>query len=317
VAIDQERYRKIVGTVIDKLEGGYYHPDMLADGRVRDRRYGISGETMFGIDRRKGGTINTSPAGKQFWALIDKANARKKWPWLYPGGELGPQLKNLAGDMIYAQYDINASNSLTPQSRAIVESDDRLLFNFIYTTWNGTGWFDKFAKKFNAAVASGITNKDQLLEVLLAARAASGSSLLIQGGRKIAQFINQIFGNKYTDQVKAFVTKYGDSIVDAISDTGIFFQVAVAQLSFETAWGTTSVNPSAYVNLITNGSNGIYRASGAINATTPEEQIQRLLSMGYSTFIPMADYLKDMEQRIAATRELYQFGRISSTVTSQ
>jgi len=25
--------------VIDKLEGGYFHPDMLKDGRVKDSRY--------------------------------------------------------------------------------------------------------------------------------------------------------------------------------------------------------------------------------------------------------------------------------------
>jgi hypothetical protein len=40
--------------IIEKLEGGYYHPDMLTDGRIKDGRYGGSGETMFGIDRKTG-----------------------------------------------------------------------------------------------------------------------------------------------------------------------------------------------------------------------------------------------------------------------
>ena len=44
--------------IIDKLEGGYYHPDMLEDGRIKDSRYSASGETMMGIDRKAGGKIH-------------------------------------------------------------------------------------------------------------------------------------------------------------------------------------------------------------------------------------------------------------------
>ena len=33
-----DSFSKVVSEVIDKLEGGYYHPDMLKDGRVRDKR---------------------------------------------------------------------------------------------------------------------------------------------------------------------------------------------------------------------------------------------------------------------------------------
>jgi hypothetical protein len=52
--MDTIKFDKITSLVIDKLEGGYYHPNMLIDGRVKDIRYSGSGETMFGIDRLKG-----------------------------------------------------------------------------------------------------------------------------------------------------------------------------------------------------------------------------------------------------------------------
>ena len=42
-------YNEVVIKVIKYLEGGYYHPDMLKDGRIKDSRYGASGETTMNL----------------------------------------------------------------------------------------------------------------------------------------------------------------------------------------------------------------------------------------------------------------------------
>jgi len=199
--VDQTRYRQITGLIIDQLEGGYYHPDMLLDGRVKDTRYKNSGETMFGIDRKAGGAINTTAAGKYFWSIIDNVNARKTWAWNYMGGNLNQQLKDAAADIMYPEFDRMANLYLSPKSKAIVESDDRLLFNFIYATWNGSGWFKRFANDFNDAVDSGVTNTDQLVDVVLQSRADSGNSLIVQGGKKIAKIVNN-FATAVAEYVK-------------------------------------------------------------------------------------------------------------------
>jgi hypothetical protein len=78
-------FKEVATSVIANLEGGYYHPNMLKDGRVKDGRYGTSGETMFGIDRKNGTDYQkASPvAWNQFFGELDKANAADKWRWNY------------------------------------------------------------------------------------------------------------------------------------------------------------------------------------------------------------------------------------------
>lgn len=192
--IDKNQFSNIVSLVIDNLEGGYYNPKMLQDGRVKDSRYNTSGETMFGIDRRQGGSINTSPAGQQFWSIIDKSGAANTWRWNYMGGSLEPQLKSLVADMMYPQVEGLARTYLTPDTLAIVEKDPRLIFHFAYGAWNGSGWFRKFAQDMNKAVASGVKDPDKLAQVAIDSRTKEGltsgsppNSLVAQGGRKIAQ----------------------------------------------------------------------------------------------------------------------------------
>jgi hypothetical protein len=199
MAVELNKFKKIVALVIDKLEGGYYHPDMLADGRIKDSRYSTSGETMFGIDRLNGGDINTSAAGRQFWQIIDNANARKNWKWLYRGGDLEPKLRDLAGEMIYDKYNKWSNLRLTEEARQIVDSDSRLIFHFVYATWNGSGWFKKFATDINNAVERGIKDRDKLVEIALNSRINEGlaqgskpNSLVAQGGKKISTWINDV-----------------------------------------------------------------------------------------------------------------------------
>lgn len=203
----------VTGVVIDKLEGGYFHPDMRTRNPSKFGAYGRSGETMFGLDRhaghdlyystpRKSSDVTTnlkyiyngsykykSEDAKEFWTTIDKANARKNWAWLYKGGDLYNRLKKLAGGIMLPHYNYLANKYLSEKSRQIIESDPRILFHFIYACWNGSGWFKKFATKFNQAVASGITNKNALLNVAIKSRTDSGNNLIATGGRKINAFI--------------------------------------------------------------------------------------------------------------------------------
>lgn len=185
---DATEFDEIVGKVIDSLEGGYYHPDMLKDGRVKDSRYGASGETMMGIDRKTGGTINTSTEGKQFWSIIDGKNARTKWKWGYKGGDQEETLKRLVAKMIKPLYDLYCEKYLSEESKKLIDKDPKLMFNFIYAVWNGPGWFQKFAKELNGEVKKG-TKGTALAKFAVGLRSKDSNSLIAQGGKKIEKIL--------------------------------------------------------------------------------------------------------------------------------
>lgn len=188
-------FNKIIDIIIDNLEGGYYHPDMLADGRVKDSRYGASGETMFGMDRKAGNTESTQ-AGREFWALIDAENARQKWPWNYMGGSLAPQLKAKIAEIMKPKFEEYLGRYMSEDARKIVMSDAGLTFNFAYAVWNGPGWFQRFARVINEKVASGVTDPKELLRIAVDTRKnwstsnTSANSLIAQGGRKIEKIVS-------------------------------------------------------------------------------------------------------------------------------
>lgn len=207
-ASDNIDFNNMVSIVIDKLEGGYYHPDMLKDGRVKSSLYGASGETMFGIDRLKGGTINNTNAGREFWRLIDSANARKNWSWNYKGGNIGNKLKLLVATMMKPQYDSYTNSFLSKESQAIINSNESLAFNFVYATWNGPGWFKQFATKFNRDVANGIKDVDQLIYNVIKYRKESGNQIIINTGNRMQTFIKGV--NKMNGNV-------GDDIIGDLS----------------------------------------------------------------------------------------------------
>lgn len=196
MAVDKDKFKTVTQLVIDKLEGGYYNPIWHSVG---DSRYSNSGETMFGIDRKAGGKINDTTAGREFWGIIDKAKTRQVWKWNYKGGDLAPKLKDLVVDIMYPVYERNAKNYLNPKTKAIVDTDNRLLFHFIYASWNGPGWFKKFANDMDKAVDSGITDTDKLSQVAIDSRTKEGletgkppNSLIAQGGRKIADLFKSL-----------------------------------------------------------------------------------------------------------------------------
>ena len=182
------------------IEGGYYK----GSGN-KDPRYATSGETMFGIDRVRGGTPNTSTAGRKFWKIMDDNNARTKWPWNYiPKDPTKSELLKLVAEMMEPQYKQYAKTYLKNASvRTLIESDGRLYYNMIYATWNGPGWFGGFAKLLTNAYNAGSKTSDQLLTVITKERISggynaynlgtgkklgpNGASLISQTGYKIAK----------------------------------------------------------------------------------------------------------------------------------
>jgi hypothetical protein len=225
--VDSEQFKKATQLVIDNLEGGYYNP---AWHDTKDSRYGASGETMFGIDRKNGGAINTSEAGKKFWAIIDANKTPGVWRWDYRGGALGPQLKDLAGQMMQPTYEIFAKSYMSPQLRETVEKDPRLLFHFIYAVWNGSGWFAKFAKDMESAMAKGVNDSDGLVRVAIDSRTKEGytkgsppNPLVKQTGDKINGFINSIpdFFKSVTETTTKAVEKTAEVVKENIVPTVI------------------------------------------------------------------------------------------------
>lgn len=215
-------FQKITDLVIKKLEGGYYHPDMMTKDPEKFKDYGSSGETMYGLDRhaghnlyykeeRKAKDVKTNlkyipfytysnDASKQFWGYLDKINARNNWKWNFkPEDPTGKNLRYLAAAIIYPAFIRNFNTFLNEKARTIVLNSAPLLFNFSYATWNGSLWFKKFASDINEAVNKGITDEKSLIKIALNSRTKEGikkgsapNKLIKQGGEKIATFINEI-----------------------------------------------------------------------------------------------------------------------------
>jgi len=213
-------FDRIVSQVIDELEGGYFHPKMKEKNPSKFAAYSSSGETMFGLDRHAGHSLYystprkeagvmtnlkhieageyqyRSPEAKEFWETIDAADAKNKWSWNYRGGTLEPKLKFLAGRIILPEFRRLFDSYISPKAKSIISKDGRLLFHFIYATWNGEGWFKKFASDINAAVEKGVTSPDALLNLAVDSRTGEGllknskpNQLIAQSGSKFEKIV--------------------------------------------------------------------------------------------------------------------------------
>jgi hypothetical protein len=176
-------FEKQVNKVIDNLEGGYYHPNMNKSDM------GKSGETMMGMDRKHGTGFAQTSAGKEFWKLIDDDNAKNNWKHYYMGGPLESRLRKLVVKMIQPEYERLSNSYLSKEAREIVNKSPNLMFHFIYSTWNGSGWFQKFAKKINEAVDKGVTKISDLESIAMKSRKESGNSIIASGGQKISKLL--------------------------------------------------------------------------------------------------------------------------------
>jgi hypothetical protein len=150
---------------------------------------GKSGETMMGMDRKHGTGFAQTSAGKEFWKLIDDANAKNNWKHYYMGGPLESRLRKLVVKMIQPEYERLSNSYLSKEAREIVNKSPNLMFHFIYSTWNGSGWFQKFAKKINEAVDKGVTKISDLESIAMKSRKESGNSIIASGGQKISKLL--------------------------------------------------------------------------------------------------------------------------------
>jgi hypothetical protein len=196
----KEKFMVVTTRVIRELEGGYYHPIMQQKNPKGFSIMGDSGETLFGIDRRAGARATTDPPpARQFWAAIDAAGAKTKWPHMHiPPNPLRDKLIYLAAAIMEPEYNRMLNNCIKDQNlRNLINSYDKLLFNFVYASWNGGGWFQGWARVISAAYKGGMTNPEQLTRLFVAKRInntgilgkkqISNNFLIAQGGRKIAK----------------------------------------------------------------------------------------------------------------------------------
>ena len=173
------RFYDYTDLIIGKYEGGYYHPHMMRDDPARFPAsvYGKSGETMYGIDRDAGGSINTGAAGREFWGLIDAQQASTRWGWNYkPTGELDKRLRRLCAEIMYGVYSSYVLGRLSDKAKKLVDKSPRLQAHLFYGCWNGIGYLVGFSgvKGFvtiiNEAVANGTRDLGKLEAIALESR---------------------------------------------------------------------------------------------------------------------------------------------------
>lgn len=190
--ISLEDFRKFSDIIINNLEGGYYHPRFFYS--LSDPRYSKSGETMFGIDRKNAGSIINNPEGREFWSIVDQNS--QNWKWNTFGGTNEDELKELAAEIMYKPFKTYSNLWLTKEAMDRVLEDDRLLIHFIYATWNGAGWFKKFAKDINKISSA---SNEALIDQAIKSRTKEGllpgsqpNSLIKQTGEKLNRIFKQM-----------------------------------------------------------------------------------------------------------------------------
>ena len=157
-----------------------------------------------------------------------------------------------------------------------------------------------------------------------------------------------------TSLIKTFLQQHFDDIITAIADTGLYFPSTVAQLSVESANGTSQLaqDYNNYGGVKGDSSNGVllpttegngqtatnayfrkfpdfksfmdyyvsnlkdndrYVSGGVFQATSPEDQISKMVAAGYSTMTPKAYLANGVQDRINATRGLLPFGLVTAS----
>jgi len=101
------------------------------------------------------------------------------------------RLTILAIKIMQDAYERFSSRYLSDRAKKIVDSDKGLLTHFGYATWNGPGWFRKFADSINSEVKKGVTDPKKLLKKGLNDRRFSSNKLISDSAEKI----DQITGN--------------------------------------------------------------------------------------------------------------------------
>lgn len=152
-------FNQMAELVVNNIEGGYYHPQ--AHKNVPNiSRMGKSGETMYGLDRKWG------PNLPNFWKKVDELNPSKtSWKYnetLKDKPEIANQLKNMLYPEMKRLYEEYSNKYLSTKSKEIIQQNPSIMFHFVYATWNGSGFFKKWATSFNNEVKNGNTDPKSL-----------------------------------------------------------------------------------------------------------------------------------------------------------
>jgi hypothetical protein len=197
-----DKFIEVTKKVIEKFEGGYWNPICSKYPNTRHPKkegaYLNSGETMFGLDRVAGSIEKWSSAGRQFFGLIDKEKERlgeekfcNTWKWNYiPPDPLKSELMNLAAETMKTAYENNVKTFFKGDTKKVVDSSRALLLHFSYATWNGPGFFQKFANTINKGVAEGKSIKS-LIELAKQDRLKRISGYWAEGSKRVNAAIDQ------------------------------------------------------------------------------------------------------------------------------
>ena len=181
--ISIKQWTTITELVIDHVEGGYYHPSMLKNFNARSQAIlAASGETLFGLDRKAGAALAKYPEWAIFWAAVDadrKANPAL-WKYQYRGGKLESKLKQLAAAIMYQWFNYLAKKYILVGSMDEISNDSRLLAHFSYASWNGEGWFKRYATALNKAIQLYEGNKEKIFQEAFKARSEAPSKAIRQ-----------------------------------------------------------------------------------------------------------------------------------------
>ena len=198
VLVTMQRFVKLTQLVIDGLESGYYHPNMKAKYSLNNqRKLGDSGETLFGLDRKHGtNPLATYPEWNEFWSLVDAAGASYKWAHYYiPQGDLGVKLKELAAKIMYRWFSALSKKYISKNAAAVIADDDRLILHFSYASWNGEGWFRRYAIALNAAVKNYFPSKEKMFQEAFKARSESTNATIRQQAVNMQPLFKQLLSN--------------------------------------------------------------------------------------------------------------------------
>lgn len=194
---------QLITYVIHNIEGGYYHPDMKSKLRGGEN-LGISGETMYGLDRANGAgsAVTNSDAGRKFWKLIDDNYSSHHGDTSYYGdmadgrkvpASVGAQLQEYTKTIIKTMFNDYAGRYLSAGAKSVIMSNPALQLQFLYACWNGPGHFQTFANLVNAAYANGTTAADALYQLVNDARRKKGG-LFATGADKLDAICEKYLG---------------------------------------------------------------------------------------------------------------------------
>jgi hypothetical protein len=195
LTISQDKFVELTGVVIDNFEGGYYHPDMKKNFKPSDqKKFGDSGETMYGLDRKHGAALAKYDEWNVFWETVDllKAKYPNEWKYNAKNMEGAASLKTYAAKIMFKWFSYLAGKYILISSMDEIANDDRLVIHFSYASWNGEGWFERYAKALNAAIKLYEGNKEAIFTTAIKARTESSNKVIAQQGANMMSLFKKL-----------------------------------------------------------------------------------------------------------------------------